>query len=416
LNIRFLLGAAASIATIVALAPAFAEPVVIHCPAEPPVVRTLELQERWRIDTEDPASPLIGHFGENKLVVDGDRVYMLDGQLCRIQVYDRDGRHLDTILGEGDGPGEVRNPGQLMLCADGRLAVQHGYPTRLEFVDPDGTPRGRWKIAVNTWINTLQETPAGWFCVYLQSIQSDDPGVFHSEFHVALHNDDGERTRDLHNQPRTRQPTRGGVQDEARDYNPWSTARITADLQVVRASRRDEYRLEWVDLDGQTSRVVTRDVAAHRRTDAELAEMKYRNYSIVHGELRFPERKLCSHDPVISMLEPLPDGSLRVRTSRFDKDLPEGMVCRYDVHDPDGRLRERVEIHDPTGAYDTTYDVIALLPDGQAMVLRNVRVAWRLANDARQHPDLVAKLPPIPDDREDIAFTPIMCDLVTRAR
>ena len=70
---------------------------------------------------------------------------------------------------------------------------------------------------------------------------------------------------------------------------------------------------------------------------------------------------------------------------------------------------------DPTEACASarrSYDAIALLDDDRAMILRNVRPAFRVATDARLHPKLWEKLPPPPSGREDIAFTPIMCDLV----
>jgi hypothetical protein len=300
----------------------------------------------------------------------------------------------------------------MFMCKDGRLAVQHGYPSKLELVDPDGTPRGRWRVEANAWINRIQETGRGWFAVYSENKQAEDPGTFASVFHVAYHDDGGRRTETFHSERKEHDIQGGGRQDEAEEHMPWYTAVAVGDDQVVFAPARDEYRLEWRNLDGETTRVVTREFTAHRRTEAELAEIKYQSYSIVDGELEFTDRKLCTHDRMIRTLEPLPDGRLRVRTSLFEKDLPAGMVCRYELHEPTGELRERVEIHDPTGDYDTDYDVIALLDDGRAMVLRNLRPAFRVHMDARRHPKQLEKLPPIPDERDDVAFTPVMCGLV----
>ena len=36
--------------------------------------------------------------------------YVMDAQLSQVHLYDRQGRHLRTLFGEGDGPGEVRGP------------------------------------------------------------------------------------------------------------------------------------------------------------------------------------------------------------------------------------------------------------------------------------------------------------------
>lgn len=393
-------------------APVAAEISTVLCPIEPPLVRRLQLQERWRIDAEDPETPLLGYFGPSQVLAHDGRVYLLDGQLSHILVYSDDGDFLDTIMREGDGPGEVRNPGAMFLCSDERIAVQHGYPSKLEFVDLDGTPRGRWRPQANAWFNRIQETPLGWLGIYSESRQSDDPGEFISVFHVALHDDEGQRTEEFHSETKKRQHAQGGATSEADDFIPWYTAVAIEDGQVVYAAARDEYRLEWRNLRGEVTRIVTRDFTAHQRTQDEFDKIKYSSYSIVNGDFKFADRKLSDRDPMIHTIVPQPDGSLRVGTSLFEKDLPDGMVCRYEVHEPTGELRERVEIYDPSGDYDVNYDVIALLNDGRAMVLRNLRPSIRTATDARLHPELQEKLPPIPDDRENVVFTPVMCDLV----
>jgi hypothetical protein len=389
-----------------------AEPSTTHCPTEPPQVRRFQLQEQWRIDADDPDAPLLGYFNPSQIVVHDDHVYLLDNQLSHVLVYSDDGEYLRTIMREGDGPGEVRRPGVMILCADGRLAVQHGYPTKLEFVELDGTPYGRWRVEANAWINRIQETPRGWFAVYMENKQSDEPGVFSSVFHAAFHDEEGRRTDEFYSEPKQTPYYQSNRTDEADDYIPWYTAAPIGSDQVVLAAARDEYRLEWRNLRGEVTRVVTREFTAHRRTETELDEIRYQSYSIVDGEVKFENRKLCTHDQMIRNIELQSDGSLRVRTSLFAKDLPQGMACRYEVHEPTGELRERVEIYDPTSDYDTDYDMIALLDDGRAMVLRNLLPTFRVAYSGRLHPEQLEKLPPIPDDRDDIAFTPIMCELV----
>jgi hypothetical protein len=248
----------------------------------------------------------------------------------------------------------------------------------------------------------------------MESKQSDEPGIFTSIFHAALHDDEGRLTDSFHDVEIRNDHWEGGARSEAEEHNPWYTAVAVGDAEVVIASARDDYRLEWRNLAGETTRIVTRDFEAHERTQAELDEMKYRSYSIVNDDIRFKDPKLSARDPMIRTLEPLKDGTLRVRTSKFEKDMPDKMVCRFELHEPTGELRERVEIYDPTGKYDVAYDIIALLDDGGAMVLRNLRPAFRAAFDSRLHPEVLKRMPPPPDDRQDIAFTPIYCDLVPR--
>lgn len=389
-----------------------AETQTIHCPKEPPTVRRLQLNEQWRIDSDDEDAPVLGYFYPNQILAHDGRVYLLDTQMRHVLIYSDGGEFLGTILREGDGPGEIRQPGAMFLRPNGQIAVQHGYPTKVEFVDLDGTPRGQWQVGCNTWLNTIQETPRGWFGVYRESRFGDDFSSIASIFHVAIHDDEGQITEEYFREEKEKQVGAGDTSNEAKEYIGWLTAVALEDGLVVHAAARNQYRLEWQNLSGEVTRIVTRDFTAHKRTEAELEKLKYTNYSISPDGLVFQKRELCSDDPMIKSLEQQADGSLRVRTSLFEKDMPPGMVCRYEVHEATGALRERVEIYDPSGDFDIDYDIITILEDGRAMVLRNVRPTSRTAIDPMLHPDLVAKRGPIPDDRQDIAFTPVMYDLV----
>ncbi|MBC8426574.1 hypothetical protein H8E07_20860, partial [bacterium] len=218
---------------LVLAAAAVAEIPTIHCPADPPRVRRLQLQERWRIDAEDPEAPLMGYFGQSQVVAHDGRVYMLDDQLCHVLVYSDDGEHLDTIMREGEGPGEIRNPGVMLLRDDGSLAVQHGYPTKLEFVELDGTPLGRWRVGSNAWLSRIQETPRGWFATYLEPKQSDEPGVFASIYHVAYHDGEGRRTAAFHSEPQKHKHG-SDRRSEADEHNSWHTAVAVGDGEPPR--------------------------------------------------------------------------------------------------------------------------------------------------------------------------------------
>jgi hypothetical protein len=393
----------------------YSAPPIITCPADPPVIRRLQLQERWRIDVDNPETPVLGFTFEPQVITHDDRFYLLDGQLCFIHIFGENGEYLGQILGEGEGPGDVRNPGQMFLCDDGRLAVQHGYPTKLEFVDLEGNPLGRWRLQSNAYANKLLETPQGWLAMYTDSKMTDGAGTLQLETFVALHDAEGGRTQELYKAVQKHEHHEGMSSDEEEEYLPWYTVVYAGDNQLVCSAERNHYRLEWRNLNGELTRVATREFQAHRRSEDELNVLKYSNYSIRNNDLVFPDRKLSAFDPMIQSLDVLADGSLRVRTSFFQKEMPAGMVCRFEIHEPTGELRERVELYDPTGAFDVDYDAIALLNDSCVMVLRNVQSAARAAYDMRLHPKVQEKLPPIPDEREDVVFTPIVFDLVPYA-
>jgi len=69
-----------------------------------------------------------------------DRVFVLDGQVPIIRVYDMEGRHLADYGGEGEGPGEFRDPDSLSVLPDGRIFVRDPQAARINEYAADGAP------------------------------------------------------------------------------------------------------------------------------------------------------------------------------------------------------------------------------------------------------------------------------------
>ena len=87
---------------------------VVHNPAAPPTVQTWRLQEVWRLSGDDDDAPLLGVIREARSDTDGN-VYLLDRQLCHVLVVSRTGEFLRTLGREGEVPGEVRRPRDLLM-------------------------------------------------------------------------------------------------------------------------------------------------------------------------------------------------------------------------------------------------------------------------------------------------------------
>ena len=71
-----------------------------------------------------------------------------------------------------------------------------------------------------------------------------------------------------------------------------------------------------------------------------------------------------------------------------------------------------MEILDPDGLFDWDYDGIALLDDGTAVILRNVLSAERNAFSGAIPPEVEEFMPDLADARADMAYSPVVCDLV----
>jgi hypothetical protein len=68
-----------------------------------------------------------------------DNLYVLDRQSARVLVYDRTGRFIRQIGSQGEGPGELIMPLQLVVAGDGTLIVQDLGRPAYSLFRPDGT-------------------------------------------------------------------------------------------------------------------------------------------------------------------------------------------------------------------------------------------------------------------------------------
>jgi len=95
------------------------------------------LEETLSIGVDSGEEPYM--FGQLRGVaaLDG-RIYVLDGSVPAVRVYDDSGRHLMDIGAEGDGPGEFRRPDALLVAEDGRVFVRDSNQGRITVFDEQG--------------------------------------------------------------------------------------------------------------------------------------------------------------------------------------------------------------------------------------------------------------------------------------
>jgi len=99
---------------------------------------TLRLSEQWRVGG-DNSEILFGVVSEAVSDDKGD-IYILDNQLCRVIVISPEGEHVATLSREGDGPGEVRTPRDVVILDDGSVGIAPLFPSKLVRLTPAGIP------------------------------------------------------------------------------------------------------------------------------------------------------------------------------------------------------------------------------------------------------------------------------------
>ncbi len=80
------------------------------------------------------------------LAVDDERnVYVFDYQAQHVGVFDAGGNHLETLGGEGEGPGEFKRAEAIAMLPDGRLVVRNPGNQRVEVFGPEPGQNEQWR-------------------------------------------------------------------------------------------------------------------------------------------------------------------------------------------------------------------------------------------------------------------------------
>lgn len=123
-------------------------------------VQKYRMEELWRVGVEDD-DILFGEV-EDLLIDDDGTVYVLDSQLADVKVFSVGGEYLRTIGREGDGPGEVRAPGDLAFMADGSLGLVSKLNWKIAKIDKEnGDPRGDvWALGIDGELTMIHQVRA----------------------------------------------------------------------------------------------------------------------------------------------------------------------------------------------------------------------------------------------------------------
>jgi hypothetical protein len=336
-------------------------------PAEPPQGRQiLALEELWRRGGLDDEEVLFGLIAD----VVADEVgnfYVLDAQLSTVQVFAPDGALLRSLFREGEGPGEVRRPRDLVMLPDGSIGAGLEFPGKIIVVDRQGIPKpsvilGADRVQEGGMIaSTAASCGGGNLTVSGVAInQGARPGVQEREYFLSRFDREG---REL-----CRYLTTTGVYDfndfifSERDHIPafwWGTA-IAPDGRVYTVPDQRRYAVSVLGADGTLERVIERDFTPHTRTAREsgwLRRMLENAVATMDFEVTLD---LAKEDPAIALLHRalrvLDDGSLWVLPSSGFRGQPDGILATYDVFDPVGHYVRQVSVAcDGDGEHDMLF-------------------------------------------------------------
>jgi len=333
------------------------------------------LEELWRVGDEGSGF-LFGMISQVREDAEGN-IYVMDAQLSDVHVFSPGGEHLRTLFREGEGPGEIRGPRDLVLLDDGRVGLVQEMPGKLVFVDRLGNPAGELRI-------DGEGTSHGGFCQTFSAFTDgeqllvagflqrpgDGAGTMAQTSFLSSFAPDGTRLVDF----ATRENTislADFVFEEAKLLTPfWWNAAVGPNGLVYVAPDLQRYRLEVRAPDGRLVRVIERDYEPWRRSEADKAwfvDMVRSIYSGLPFEIGVEPLET---EPVIVYLHRglrvRPDGSIWVLTTRGIRSPEAGAMATFDVFGPDGVYLRRVNVH---GRWNGLTDAVLLIDDDHAVVV-----------------------------------------------
>jgi hypothetical protein len=363
-----------------ALATAKEPPIVKNTsPALPPL--TLNLEEVWRVGGED-GDLLFGTVTETAVDPEGN-VYLLDSQLCQVVVISPAGKHLRTLSREGDGPGEVRQPRDLVYLPDQTVGIMTMFPAKLVRLSREGEPRE--SLIVTTGEGEQGGFTAGAVCasrggnlvlgatrltqtetgqerlMYLCSLAADGrEQVRYCESHLSLD------FRKLH--------------FVEREISPCfhSTLALGPDGKVYVPHDWDSYSVMVYRPDGTLARIITRTFENRKRTEQELRRVNALFDASARNNPYNETREIEPRPQVINGLHVDNAGRLWVLHSRSSENLPEGVMQCYDLFDANGSYLQQVFVV-CDGHPD--YDGLQLLPDGRVLLMKGLVLASMAQSD-----------------------------------
>ncbi len=315
---------------------------------------TLTLREVWRAggaDDEDTLFGLISDVGGDK---DGN-TYVMDAQLCEVHVYAPDGEHLRTLFRQGEGPGEVENPRDMVMMGDGSVGLTQEFPGKIVLVDPEGNPRG--SIAPGGDDPTQGNQPGlitatfgggNLICTGEYGQPGPNPGTEDRTYFVASFSTDGKelaRYVETHNL----RDFSSFVLSESKDTPAlWWASEVGPDGRVYTVADRDQYAVSVFHADGTLERVIEREFGRRKRSAEEFERIRLLYESAIAGISIPYTLEIDEYEAPISYwhraLHVAEDGKLWVVSSRGIRGQAEGTMLTYDVFDPAGHFIKQVAV------------------------------------------------------------------------
>ena len=302
-----------------------------HAPGDPAEAE-FELIYSVGADEQDPEDVRLGLVVDVALTPKGG-LLVADAHSFSVHRFGPDGDDLEDLGGEGEGPGEFRSLGGVIVTDGGHIVAWDPTLGRMTVFDDSGELEDSWRVPERRVVAERVLFPMEEDGVLLRIFQPETPRDMRPRYEFVHFGIDG-TVRDTLEMPRERASVPlVGADDGANDVPPfWPTPEWTVLKSGVLAwSHREEYRISLLNDDGSERTGIRRDTdpVPVRPGEAEawieaFTDVVQRQDPGWHWDgAEIPDEK-----PAIRDLAPTDDGNLLVRPHRVAKEVdgPDGSL------------------------------------------------------------------------------------------
>ena len=326
--------------------PATPNPQVVHNPATPPGgLELIHLQEMWRAGGED-GDEIFGQIFRADADADGN-VYLVDSQLSEVPVFSPDGERIATLSREGEGPGETREPVDMLLLPDGSVGILQRFPGKVVRVDHTGAPLGD--------IVFSSPTEGGFTALYTGRCRGDelmfviqratrDETSSTRTFEVARYDLAGTELACCFSRSSVIDFSNPVIRESSVLDVAIFGSTIAPDGCVYVGPDHDRYAINVYRPDGTLDHVIERAFTKRPRTALESGRIEavFATWGR-RGNQQMPS-EIYDCAPTITDLYVDDQNRLWVENSRSAEAGPDEAMLTYDIFDPSGRFTHQVAL------------------------------------------------------------------------
>ncbi len=338
---------------------------------------TLNLEEMWRIGGDEDEGLLLGVVSE----VAGDaagNTYVMDAQLCEVHVIAPDGELLRTIFREGEGPGEVHRPRDMVITAEG-VGLAQEFPAKIVMVDFAGLPLPNISPVTEGGLPGLVSvTRSGENLLVSGSLnlQGDTPGVQDRIYFLSSFSQEGKELVRYCATPGSYDFNNFVFAETVHTPSFWWGFTVGPDGRIYVTETREEYAITVYNADGSIDRIIEREYKSLKRSKDERQRIKAIYESATKGIPVPVTLVIDDYEPDIAFfhrgIRITDDGSMWVTTSQGITDQKPGILATYDVFDPRGHFVKQVAVAcEGTGAADNLF----FISDDRAVLVTDALAA-----------------------------------------